>query len=102
MTKDVSTFTNQAEQKTLELDCGIAPARILSWLEDELGLTQDESGAYVFESKGLICTATVVPLGKSGRGHFALDRTQLTMSGSEPAVEAFNRLFTLRFLSAGG
>ena len=91
-----------SKQKTLELDCGIAPARILSWLEDELKLAQDESGAYVFENEGRICTAVVAPLGKSGRGHFALERTQLIISGSESAVEAFNRLFTLRFLSAGG
>ena len=86
--------------KTLELDCGIAPTRIVSWLEEELMLGQDGHGAYVFDRDGQSCAATVTALGKSGR--FALERTLLVVSGDEPTVEAFMHLFTLRFLSAGG
>ena len=91
-----------SERKSLDLDCGIASARILSWLEDELALSQDSPGAYVYESDGQTCTVEATPLGRDYSRPFALERTQLVIVGPEGAVDAFMRLFTLRFISAGG
>ena len=90
------------DRKSLDLDCGIAPARILPWLEDELALSRDAGGAYVYESDGQTCTIEVTPMGRDFSRPFALERTRLVITGTEEAVDAFMRLFTLRFISAGG
>ena len=92
----------QPQDKTLELDCGIAPVRMRAWLEDELELAQDDTGAFLYEADAGWCRVTIAPLGKSGRGYFALERTKLAISGEAGAADAFMRQFTLRFLSAGG
>ena len=91
-----------ASWTTRDLDCGIAPARIFAWLQDELALSQDPGGAYIFECAGQRCSATATPLGKSVSGGIALERTRLVMEGSAQAVDELMRLFTLRFMSAGG
>ena len=40
------------DRKSLDLDCGIAPARILPWLEDELALIE---GQVAVSKKMMIC-----------------------------------------------
>lgn len=102
MSNATQTAMLPPSRKTRDLDCGIAPARIIGWLEKELFLDRNDAGAYLFEHNGQTCTAIATPLGKCGNGHFALERTRLVISGSDLAVDALMHLFTLRFLSAGG
>ncbi|MBQ9042433.1 MAG: hypothetical protein IJ111_06420 [Eggerthellaceae bacterium] len=85
----------------MELDCGIQRKRIVGWLRDELALSC-EGQAWVFEADGKACHITADELESRRLGTVNLDRTLVTIEGDEAAAEAFMRLFTLRFMSAGG
>ncbi len=81
----------------MELDCGIAKARIDAWLDDELCLE-----GRVFNCEGKTCTVATAALESRPLGAIKLERTSLHVEGEPQAVEEFMRLFTLRFMSAGG
>ena len=81
----------------MELDCGIAKARIDTWLDDELGLE-----GRVFHFDGQSCDVATTALESRPLGAIELERTSLQVEGDLQAIEEFMRLFTLRFMSAGG
>lgn len=85
----------------MELDCGIARKRIVGWLNDELSLAR-EGRAWVFEADGKTCRITADELENRTLGVVSLERTLVVVEGDETTIDAFMRLFTLRFLSAGG
>ena len=85
----------------LDLDCGIATSRITSWLDDELGLPCSDC-CWTFSEHHRTCLVQVEPLESRTFGTISLERTRLIAHGDSEAVESFNRLFTLRFISAGG
>lgn len=85
----------------IDLDCGIAYSRIEAWLRDELALTFD-GGAWVFKQAGESCFIRISPLEPRSLGSVSLERCKLTASGGATAIDVFDRLFTLRFMSAGG
>lgn len=87
--------------QTLDLDCGIALRRIVSWLEDELALPV-RGGKWVFAAGGGECLVNANALPSRDFGAMALQRTRLVATGDECALERFEHLFTLRFVSAGG
>lgn len=89
------------------LDCGVERNRLVSWLDEELALPQGEDGSWTFSNSAAGCEAatcriTVKPLPKRRLGSVALPRTSVGIEGDEAACEEFLRLFTLRFVSAGG
>ena len=85
----------------MKLDCGIAHRRIASWLEGELSLDW-ENGAWTYAVADAACQVTATPLPSREFGNIALERTLVTINGDSEAIEEFYRLFTLRFISAGG
>lgn len=85
----------------MELDCGIAKARIDGWLDDELALPC-EGGRRIFFFEGESCVVSTRTLAGRSYGPYVLDRTGLEVDGQVGAVEEFMRRFTLRFMSAGG
>ena len=85
----------------MELDCGIAKARIDAWLDDELGLAR-EGERRSFRFRGEACAVATAALEGRSLGAIELERTSLKVEGDPQAVEEFMRLFTLRFMSAGG
>ena len=86
---------------TIDLDCGIAYARIEGWLQLELGLDR-ENGAWLYRACGCTCRIELHKLASRSIGLLDLERTRLTAFGDAEALEAFQKLFTLRFMSAGG
>lgn len=85
----------------IDLDCGIAHSRIETWLRDELALPTT-GGGWLFEHESAMCHISIAPLEPRSLGTMALERCNLLASGDAAAVDAFGRLFTLRFMSAGG
>ena len=85
----------------IDLDCGIAYSRIEAWLRDELALPFDD-GTWIFEHANESCRIQIAPLEPRSLGSVSLERCNLTANGSAAAIDAFDRLFTLRFMSAGG
>lgn len=85
----------------MELDCGIARRRIVGWLNDELSLARD-GRAWVYEADGKECRITAEELENRTLGTVSLERTLVVVEGDEATTDAFMRLFTLRFISAGG
>lgn len=92
-------FASNAQH--LDLDCGISYARIASWLDGELALPRAGDG-WTFSTGNDTCLVEVVPLESRAFGTIALERARLMASGDAEALAAFERLFTLRFISAGG
>ena len=92
---------NARVQRTLDLDCGIAHARIAGWLTDELALPFEENH-YIFHQGEDSCAVTLSQLENRTIGLLDLERTRLVARGDVAAVDVFERLFTLRFMSAGG
>ena len=84
------------------LDCGIAYDRIEMWLDDELGLPRAGEARWSFAEGESACEAALSHLGTETVGMFTFERTGLDIAGNAAGVERFYRLFTLRFLSAGG
>lgn len=87
--------------RKMELDCGIRRDRIVAWLDDELGLGEKD-GTWAFEVHGKTCRITLAPLENRIIGKFDLQRTLVTFEGDDDAIARLYRLFTLRFMSAGG
>lgn len=85
----------------MELDCGISHERIVGWLNDERGLPS-ANGGWTFAYNGSTCRVFADDLGKQTINRVTLERTLLRIEGDPQAVEEFMRLFTLRFVSAGG
>ena len=86
----------------MDLDCGIAYRRIAAWLDDELALPRNDEGAWEFTCEEGFCTVTLTECEPRMAGPISLERTRLQADGDDAALERFNRLFTLRFVSAGG
>ena len=84
------------------LDCGIAYERIETWLDVELALPRTGDATWSFTEGDAACEAALSRLGTETVGMFAFERTGLDIAGNAAGVERFYRLFTLRFLSAGG
>ncbi|HAM14541.1 MAG TPA: hypothetical protein DCP91_01475 [Eggerthellaceae bacterium] len=85
----------------LDLDCGIAYDRIASWLEDDLALPRSD-GRWMFHRNGGTCSIALEPLESRAFRNVCIERTRLMAEGEPDALESFERLFTLRFISAGG
>ena len=90
------------DAQNITLDCGIAYMRIETWLASELGLACETDGRWTFEADEATCAVALQPLPPRTVGAVSLERTQLIVSGTDAATEAFMKLFTLRFVSAGG
>ena len=90
-----------ADDNHLDLDCGIACTRIASWLDDDLTLSYAE-GSWTYTAQGQSCRIALEPLENRTLGHVSLERTHLTAQGDPDALAEFEKLFTLRFISAGG
>ena len=91
---------------SIDLDCGIAYRRIRAWLDDELHLTigGDCKGGdcWVFTFEGDSCFVHAQPLESRAIGAVNLERTHVVATGNANALAAFEKAFTLRFISAGG
>ena len=87
--------------KMLDLDCGIAYTRIEPWLSEELGLSC-EGASWVFSEGDQVCRIQLERLEPRMHSLIGIERTRLLAEGDAAALERFERLFTLRFLSAGG
>lgn len=85
----------------IDLDCGIAYARIASWLDDELALPRERE-CWVYALGDQACTITLEPLEDRLLGAVRLERSHLVALGNHDALASFEKLFTLRFISAGG
>lgn len=96
-----------ADASSIDADCGIACSRIEAWLNDELSLPF-EDGAWAYSCEGGVCRVSATPLAprllsrSRAVGALALERTRLVAKGDREALVQFDRLFTLRFISAGG
>ena len=88
-------------QKHIDLDCGIAYGRIEAWLRDELALSEGRDG-WAFEHAGTTCRIRIAPLEPRTFNNVSLERCSLHAEGAPVAMDEFERLFTLRFISAGG
>lgn len=58
--------------------------------------------SYEFPAGESCCMVTLTPLENRSVGKVTLERTHLRVEGTQEAVDSFMRLFTLRFISAGG
>lgn len=85
----------------LDLDCGISYERIAAWLDGELSLPHEQD-CWIYDVDGEACQITLEPLETRTLGIIKLERSHLVASGDSNALETFERLFTLRFISAGG
>ena len=85
----------------IDLDCGIALHRITDWLDDELALPTSDDG-WVFSEGHRICYVQAIPLEPRTIATVSIERTRLTAHGDAEALAVFEKLFTLRFISAGG
>ena len=85
----------------IDLDCGIAMNRITRWLDDELALPA-VGDSWVYRENQHACTIQVRPLANRRIATLSLERTHLLAQGDATAIESFRKLFTLRFISAGG
>ena len=92
---------NDTGSRRLDLDCGISRARICEWLERELGLPRMHD-RWLMRTDAGICAVALEDLEARRLGSFELERTRLVADGPSGAVAIFERLFTLRFMSAGG
>lgn len=84
------------------VDCGIKLDRIATWLDEELQLGESGQNHWLFSYEDQECTVTLAPLENRTIASLELERTELSIDGDQAAVDAFYRLFELRFMSAGG
>ena len=85
----------------MELDCGISCERITAWLDAELGLRREGDG-WAFSVAGTSCHVTATPIAGRAIGRVEIERTLLRADGAQEAADELQRLFILRFASAGG
>ena len=100
------------ETQNITLDCGIPYARLTAWLDDELTLSRADDGLWTFacekapdDSQARVastCQVGLTRLEDRALSNFALEHTQITIDGDAAAVATLMKLFTLRFISAGG
>ncbi|MBO4353224.1 MAG: hypothetical protein J5818_07020 [Eggerthellaceae bacterium] len=90
-----------ADGNRIDLDCGIPYARIASWLDDELALPQ-KNGCWIYSVDGQVCQIALERLENRAHGIISLERTHLVAEGEPGAIVALDKLFILRFVSAGG
>ena len=90
-----------ADANRIDLDCGISYARIASWLDDERALPREQE-CWVYTLGDQTCTIALEPLEDRPLGAVHLERSHLTVHGDPDALASFEKLFTLRFISAGG
>ena len=90
-----------ADANRIDLDCGISYARIASWLDDELALPREQE-CWVYTLGDQTCTIALEPLEDRPLVAVHLERSHLTVHGDPDALASFEKLFTLRFISAGG
>ena len=90
-----------ADANRIDLDCGISYARIASWLDDELALPREQE-CWVYTLGDQTCTIALEPLEDRPLGAVHLERSHLTVHGDPDALASLEKLFTLRFISAGG
>ena len=91
----------KSQQRTIDFDCGIAYARIEAWLHNELALPATPDG-WEFEFAHVSCRIRIAPLEPRPLGSVCIERCSLHAEGDADALDEFERLFTLRFMSAGG
>jgi len=89
-------------KRNLSFDCGIARARLETWLTEEMALDRCESGGWHFTSEDGMCSVELGNLESRTLGSVSIERTRLAITGDVEAVDTFMHLFTLRFMSAGG
>ena len=92
---------NATRNDIIDFDCGIAMGRITTWLTDELSLPV-EDGAWVYSAGQQTCLIEVHPLQSRTLGAVNLERTHFIAHGDAEAIAELRKLFTLRFMSAGG
>ena len=92
---------NATRNDIIDFDCGIAMSRITAWLADELSLPV-EDGAWVYSVGQRTCRIEVHPLQSRTLGAVRLERTHFIARGDAEAIAELRKLFTLRFVSAGG
>lgn len=85
----------------MKFDCGISAARLTAWLDDELKLERAED-AWIFSCEDGTCCIKVQPLESRSFKTVSIERAELSATGDETAIASFNKLFILRFVSAGG
>ena len=85
----------------IDLDCGIALHRITNWLDCELVLPTGDDG-WIFSEGPHTCYIQANPLEPRTIATVSIERTSLTAHGDAEALAVFEKLFTLRFISAGG
>ena len=85
----------------IDLDCGIAAYRLRTWLDEELALPRCAAG-WNYTEGASSCRVRLEPMERSSWGPVSIERTRLLAHGAPEALASFHRLFTLRFLSAGG
>lgn len=85
----------------LDLDCGIAYVRLASWLDDELAL-RHSGNQWVFQHSACSCSISLESLENRELRNISIERTRLVVEGEPKAIDEFDRVFTLRFISAGG
>lgn len=85
----------------IDFDCGIKLERITSWLSDELALPASDGG-WVFSQGPHTCLIQASPLEARTLATVSIERTHLTAHGDPEALTVLEKLFTLRFISAGG
>ena len=90
-----------SDKTQLDLDCGISYTRIASWLDDELSLPR-ENWWWTYALGTQTCRIALEQLENRTLGNVSLERTRMTARGDREALSAFEKLFTLRFISAGG
>ena len=90
-----------ADANRIDLDCGISYARIASWLDDELVLPRERE-CWIYALGMQTCAIALEPLEDRPLGAVHLERSHLTVHGDPDALVSFEKLFTLRFISAGG
>ena len=64
--------------------------------------SREDARSYEFPTGETCCMVTLTPLENRSVGKVTLERTHLRVEGTKEAVDSFMRLFTLRFISAGG
>ncbi|MBR3182074.1 MAG: hypothetical protein IKF56_05485 [Eggerthellaceae bacterium] len=85
----------------MQFDCGISMSRLAAWLDEELCLDHEGEG-WAFRHGDATCHVTLEPLENRLLGSYSIERTMLAAEGDDTALKEFERLFTLRFASAGG
>lgn len=83
---------------SIYIDSGIYPQYVLEYVDKEICLPRDGSGRYIYKN----CYVTITPTEGRTFGSVRMPRTDIHMWGAEADCKEFERLYQMRFLSAGG